>query len=368
MHLVLFLTENLSLQKWEQLGILHRELALYRKFSEQGVKITIVSYGGPEDLQYQSEYPDFQIAYNRWKLPRWLYNRMLPRLHSKIFRTADLIKTNQMLGGNHALRAANKFKVPLVARCGYMLSWNKGRTFSFDSPLVKRYMQLEKRVFNGATAIVLTTAAMREYAIEKYNIPNDKIHIVPNFVDTELFKPIPQTEKKYDIIYVGRISQEKNVESLLKAIEPTHYRLLLIGKGFLKPQLVNHYQHLTDRVEWLDNIPNSELPNKMNQARVFVLPSIYEGHPKALLEAMACEMPVIATNTTGNNEVICPYENGLLCETTPQSIRENLDELMNDISLQHRVATGGRRFVVEHYSLHKISQLELQLYQNLLIP
>ena len=79
---------------------------------------------------------------------------------------------------------------------------------------------------------------------------------------------------------------------------------------------------------WEGGIPNSELPGYINKAKAFVLPSIYEGHPKALIEAMACSIPVIGCDSPGIKEIIGNGSNGLLCATTPGSLRNAINKVL----------------------------------------
>ena len=122
MHLVLFFTRGVSLQTWASVGSLEREIALYLRLGEKGVHVTFITYGGSGDLQYASQHDGIEILCNRWNLPPRWYERLLPFLHARILRSADVIKTNQTNGADVALRAARIWRKPLIARCGYMWS------------------------------------------------------------------------------------------------------------------------------------------------------------------------------------------------------------------------------------------------------
>ena len=113
-------------------------------------------------------------------------------------------------------------------------------------------------------------------------------------------------------------------------------------------------------------VPNFELSRILNQARLFILPSYYEGHPKALLEAMSCGLPCIGTDVTGIREDIDHLVTGYLCKTDFESIAEALDVLISDEILQAKLGRNARNYILENYSLDKIIQQELDVIKEVL--
>jgi glycosyltransferase involved in cell wall biosynthesis len=120
-------------------------------------------------------------------------------------------------------------------------------------------------------------------------------------------------------------------------------------------------------VEWIDNIPNEEIPKYMNQSKIFVLPSFYEGHPKVLIEAMSCEMTVIVSNVQGNNDVVIDGKNGFLCDTSIVSIQETIIKVLKMSAKNlNMINVNARQFVKDNYSLDKIVTMEMQLYEDIM--
>ncbi len=105
-------------------------------------------------------------------------------------------------------------------------------------------------------------------------------------------------------------------------------------------------------------MPNAQLPGYVNRAGIFVLLSLYEGHPKALLEAMGCGVAVIGADSPGIREVIRHRETGYLCGTDPLSIRAAIEELLGRPELVSELGRNARQYVKEHYSLDRIFSLE----------
>ena len=102
----------------------------------------------------------------------------------------------------------------------------------------------------------------------------------------------------------------------------------------------------------------------MNRSRVFVAPSRSEGHPKALIEAMACGMVVIGTDVAGVRDVISHGANGWLCAPGAGAIRAAITHLFGDAALRDRLGAAARTFAVENYALERIADMEYTLYRE----
>jgi glycosyltransferase involved in cell wall biosynthesis len=191
--------------------------------------------------------------------------------------------------------------------------------------------------------------------------------VIPNYVDIDHFRPAdrPQ-EKEFDLVFVGRIKPQKNIEAMLKALQSLDVRLLLIGSGELEDTLKQRFGDLDGRIIWQGNVPNAELPEYLNRARVFILPSLYEGHPKTLIEAMSCGLPVIGADSPGLREIIRRGATGWLCGTDATSIRDAIQHLLDNPALCTQLGQNARQYVLEHYALDHIAQLEYQLIQEVI--
>jgi glycosyltransferase involved in cell wall biosynthesis len=195
-----------------------------------------------------------------------------------------------------------------------------------------------------------------------------KTTVIPNYIDVDIFAPPDtNTSRDIDVIFVGRLKPQKNVPSLLEAVKLLNIRMAIIAGDSSAEETAFQRQidGLGGHIRWLgSNIPNNELPKHLNRAKVFVLPSFYEGHPKTLIEAMACGLPVIGADSPGIREVIQHGETGLLCAPSPEGIRGALQMLLDDAGMRARLGNNARRFAVEHYSLDRIVSLELALLQG----
>lgn len=362
--LVLFFTRGVSLRTWHMVGMLDREVAVYKRLLDEGFGVDFLTYGGSREREFADRLNGIGILCNDGDLPSQMYEESMLEIHRERLRSAHVMKTNQTYGADAALRAANEFSTAFVARCGYMWSHNAAREHGENSQQAVEARSTEERVFRAADCVVVTTEMMRSDVARRIPEAARKTVVIPNYVDTATFSPRPSPAQTNTIVFVGRIAPEKNLAALLEAIEPLPVRLVLIGEGKLRPELQAQYARLGDKVVWEGNIPNSVLPQYLTSAVAFVLPSFYEGHPKALAEAMACGVPVVGADSTGIREMIRHRETGLLSSTDPGSIRGALEELLADEPLRRRLGGNARAYIQEHYSLDRIIEREISVLEE----
>ncbi|MFX0126212.1 MAG: glycosyltransferase family 4 protein [Candidatus Hodarchaeota archaeon] len=368
--LTLFFTRGMTLKTWEEIGLIDRELAIYRKLSNSLKTLNIVTYGGDEDKEYIDKLDGLRIFPAIWfdkqrNTIRYLLEKYRPDLQN-----SAILKTNQIPGSEIPLWFKEKFGNKLIVRCGYLYTRNtikgeKGRR------AIKKAIQLEKKAFMQADLGIVTSEWQRDIIIDHYNLRPEKVKVVPNYVVTDVFKPSSEIQKEYDLVYVGRGGTEKNLENLIKAInylksKKRHLSLVLIGRCCFDDKIKQITKKYQLNVLYKGNVPNFDLPNILNQAKVFILPSYYEGHPKTLLEAMSCALPCIGTNVTGIKEDIEHLVTGYLCETDYMSIAKAIESLLTDEFLRIKLSRNARDYVVKNYSIDRIFQLELKAIQELL--
>ena len=296
----------------------------------------------------------------------YIYNKYIHIIHRKHLKSCDIIKTNQIFGADIALKSAKYYKKPIAVRLGYLPSDGYKIEFGVKSQKYKDSIISEKSIFQDSQKVITTTDRISSI-IAKYDVDIHKINVIPNFVNCDLFKNNSIDEKEYDIIYIGRITEEKNVNNLIGAIKKSNLRTLIIGNGPLKKDLMNSFEKKGNQIKWIDKVPNDEIPKYMNKSKLFVLPSLYEGHPKVLIEAMSCGMTVIASNVQGNSEIINDGKNGFLCDTSIVSIQETIIKVLKMSAKNlNMINVNARQFAKDNYSLDKIVTMEMQLYEDIM--
>ena len=366
-NLSLFFRRTISLSFWAYHGNLERELALFEHLQERGVKIDFYTYGGLDDLAFRKKLSGIRIFCNQWGFSDKLYEFLLPFLHGKSLRQTTIIRSNQIDGADIALRAARFWRKPFIARGGYIYSFNTAQKFGSNSSKVRQAERLERKVFSGAEQIIVTTPIMKEHLSEKYHLSPGKFQVIPNYVNTSVFQPDTNLERiPRSLCYIGRLNPEKNVLNIIEAVKDLGVRLTMIGQGPLRSQVLSMKEKYSLDMEVMDFLPNKELPAYINRSEIYIQPSQYEGHPKTILEAMACAAPVIGANTVGTRELISHGENGWLCEPTVEGIRTAVLCLLKDEALRKKLGKNARQTILENYALEKVVEMELALYRELL--
>jgi len=367
-HLTLFFTRGVSLRTWEELGMFEREVALYRKFQAKGMKVSFVTYGDERDLKYAPRIPGIDILCNsrpEKRLPFRVYAALIPIIHAKILRKSNVIKSNQTAGAEIAQRAAKFWRKPFIARSGWMWSFNEARRTGQNSQQTLQVLELEKKIFSKADRIIVTTSAMRESILKIVPSSSKKAWVIPNYVDDAKFRPLKFGHKRHEIIFVGRLSPEKNIEQLLRAVVSSDIKAMFIGQGPLEQLMMKMISSSQGRIYWKKRIPSNDLPFYFNQAKLFVLPSLYENHPKSLIEAMSCGLPVLGADSPGIRDIIQHGVNGWLCDTDSESIRISIEYMLNNQNLCKKLGNNARTFVIKHFSLEQIVEKELELIKEI---
>lgn len=368
MHLVLFFTRGVSLHTWVGTGMFDREVALYQQLRQDGVRVSFITYGDPADYLSRGRLDGIQIIPMRHPQSA---RRSLARLwlrHWPVLAGSDVLKTNQILGADLALWCKRVFRKKLVVRCGYLHSVFV-RQETTDPRALAEAVRLERTVFRSADAAVVTSERDRAYVIEAHRVNPERVRVIPNYVVTEVFRPIHAVSKAYDLVCVAKAASQKNVEGLLTALQLLKARgrdvsLLLIGGYAGDPSIRGAIAARGLRVTLVGPVPNFELPNYLNSARAFVLPSHYEGQPKALLEAMSCGLPCVGTDVMGIRDELRHRETGYLCDPSPEGLAEAIDAVLDDPLQAAQVGAHAREYVAAHYSLARIADLERDLLRQ----
>ena len=368
--LTLFFTSGVSLKTWAGVGNLDRELELYKRLSKNLKEVNMVTYGGKRDRVYAKNLGEINLLSTTWyNNPKQTILHLLLRYLPQIYRS-DVLKTNQILGSEIPIWLKKHFGKKLIIRCGYLHSYFIKNELK-NKKRMNDVTQLEKKAFSCADIGTVTSSWQRDIVISRYNIEPTEIKVIPNYVVTDVFKPHPEIQKKYDLIFVGRAGNQKNIGNLLKAIyylktKGKRISLLMVGGCCQDNKIKKTVNNYALDVTFKGNIPNFRLPDMLNQAKVFILPSYYEGHPKTLLEAMSCGLPCIGSNIIGIREDIEHMKSGYLCKTDYQSIGNAIETVLLDESLQKTIGNNAREYILKKYTVEKILKMELDVIQEVI--
>jgi len=213
--------------------------------------------------------------------------------------------------------------------------------------------------------VVLTEFAKKKF--EEFGIPEKKLVIKPNFLTEHI---TPSFEKGNYIVFVGRLSEEKGIEILFKAMECNKLRnitLKIIGSGplidWVKKEVVN--KNLSN-VEVLGFKPHSETIEFIKNARFLIFPSLwYEGFPMTLVEAMAGATPVIASALGGVKYILKDNKTGLLVKPgDPEDLSEKIFWLWNHPEEREKMSREARREFESKYTPEKNYEILMDIYRK----
>lgn len=240
--------------------------------------------------------------------------------------------------------------------------------FPNESKIKKRILQ--KNIMY-ADKLASTSNAMAEELKKQVPMLKKDIFITPFGVDIEKFKKIDvEKEKDYFNIGIVKALKEKyGIEYAILAIKKlkdklkneqkeelsNSIKLYIYGDGEEKEKLQNliEKENLQDGVFLMGKIPNYEVPKVLNSFDVFCATSILnsESFGVAVVEAMACEVPVVATKTDGFCEVMRDGETGYLVQKrNVEEIANRLEKILNDRELAKQMGFNGRKRVIENYN------------------
>lgn len=209
-------------------------------------------------------------------------------------------------------------------------------------------------------------------------VTSKPVSVVPFGIDTEKFKPMKVSRDFRDGEFViGSIKPLEslyNINILIRAFALLHeknplLRLLIIGEGSVDAQLKELCTtlHVGDKVTFTGRVPFSEISKYYNMIDVLVNISEYESFGVSVLEAMACEKPVIVTNVGGLKEIVTDDSVGLKVEVgSIESTARAIEKLHIDIETYQKIAIKSRRHVIENYGWDKNLAQMISLYDNLI--
>jgi glycosyltransferase involved in cell wall biosynthesis len=351
-----------NLRKLERTGQLGRFTEYYWKYyAERFDRIYVFSE------QCESPVPSYggkcMVVEPRWNVPGIVYQLFLPFVQ-KEFRQCDLIRVMHMTGSLPAVIGRILWHIPFVATYGYdygSFVWMGRRSKAL---LFLKYLYIKSVVALGMKFAdeVIATAPEAFHDISRTG--EKKISYIPNGVDTSEFTSADgerEASTAMRCVFVGRFERQKNLFLLidtLALLKDVNVSVALVGDGSLR-EAIHEYATKKGVDAAFEGIrTHNELPALLRRYQVFVLPSLEEGHPKALLEAMSCGLACVGSNVRGINTLIRDGETGLLCDLTPEAFAAALCRLHGETQLRERLGREARTFIQENFDLKSLLEKE----------
>jgi glycosyltransferase involved in cell wall biosynthesis len=289
----------------------------------------------------------------------WAYAFALPFRYRHALGSCDVLRVFQVTGVIPALVARRLFGVPFVTTYGFWYGrLARSRVSGFLSRLVT------SAGLAAASAVIVTTPELGDEVRARH--PRARIELVPNGVDTTAFRPPAPRPGGARLLYAGRLSEEKQLDTLLDAaakLAARHdVRVTLVGDGPARAALAAQARAGGLDVTFRPFVDHRQLPGVLGESDVFVLPSRTEGHPKILLEAMACGRPCVASAVGGNRAIVADGETGLLFPPGDAgALADRVERLLRDQQLAASLGARARAEIAARYDLGILVAREIAL-------
>lgn len=249
---------------------------------------------------------------------------------------------------------------------------------------------IERDAFEAADAIIAVSGGMRQDVLDTYPaIPPERVHVVHNGIDTELYQPDPATDvleahgidpSRPYVLFVGRITRQKGVPHLVRAASAFDEgtQLVLCAGGADTPELDAEFRGLVAElqakrtgVHWIpEMLPRGQVVQLLTHAAVFACPSVYEPLGIVNLEAMACGTAVVASDVGGIPEVVEDGVTGLLVHydegdtaAFEADLASRVNELVADGGRSTVMGVAGRARAVKEFGWRAIAERTIAIYE-----
>ncbi len=340
------------------------------KFSEN-INIHFLDIGKGGDLHYQSN-KDL-LVYSK---KAFFYSKNLIQKNN-----FDLL--HAFFGipcGYIAFRLNKKFKIPyIVSLRGSDVPKYNERYRVLDKVLFKR---LSKKIWRDSKYVVANSQGLKDLALE--TSPDQDIKVIPNGIDIEEFsfkegreerkeekqkegkeeksKKRKKETKKIKLISTGRLIPRKGFGFLIDVLKDIDgFELTLVGDGPLYDELKEKAKKNGVLLNLLGKVNHDEIPKILQNNDIFILPSLNEGMSNAILEAMACGLPIVTTDTGGSKELV--KDNGFVFEKNDfDELKEILNCFKEDTNLISKMGNISRK-KAEKMSWENVADQYIKFYE-----
>jgi len=367
------------------------------------VRQTYTPFGGAERFlalameQLGREGVEMEILCRRWKGDDGVrHTRIAPPYVGRLWRDAGfhraacnwlrrhegaLVQSHERIPCCDIYRAGDGLHREWLIQRGRSRS-RLGRLIERTSPYHRYTLTAERRLFSSPRlrAVICNSTMVRDEIVHHYAVRPEILHVIPNGVDSERFHPglratfRDPVRRKFGIPHnavmltiIGSGFQRKGVGPLIQALAqaPSGAHLLVVGKS----RHAARYRRLPQRLGLAGRVhfagPQEDPRPFYAAADIYAHPALYDPAPNAVLEAMACGLPVIVSAKTGNSDIIRSQRAGMVCDALDiGAIAEAIGRL-RDPSQRSETGENALR-TAETFSLTRMTDAYLALYRELL--
>ena len=294
----------------------------------------------------------------------------------------DIVESPEHGAGGFALTMNGRQALHVVRLHAPLFLVNEaaGRRLSVGGRLVNA---MERTTTRRAALVTSPSWALAEIVAPRFGIDPARIRVVPNSIDTDMFRPAEAGEvapHPPTVLYVGKVAPLKGAAVLAQAIPRVvrrlpEVRLVIVGSdhpagprgGSSKQEMLARVRQagVESNVTMLDRMERTRLVTLYHNADLCVVPSLWETFPYACVEAMSCGLPVVATAVGGLNEIIDQGRDGVLVPPRdPAKLADEIVELLTHAERRRTMGQLAREKALRLYSVERVVQETLAAYDE----
>jgi glycosyltransferase involved in cell wall biosynthesis len=337
------------------------------------VEVAALTRRGPLEADLRAAGVEVTTIAKRYKVDPLALARLVRLMKAKRF---DVVQTWIFAANTYGRLAARAAGVPVVVTAEMAVDLWKG----------KGQLAIDRRLAGWTDRVVGNSNAVVAF-YRKAGIPEARLAMIPSGIGDEEPPAVDPKAVRADlgwpegaplVLFAGRLAAQKGVDDLLAALDLVRHvrpdvRTLIVGDGPLRGRLEEtaHAFNLDRQVRFLGH--RDDVPRLMAAADLVVLPSLYEGLPNVVLEAMRSRKPVVATAAPGTTEVVDDGRTGLLVPYDPERVAAfesglaaRMGELLADPDRAAAMGAAGRERVLTEFGWPAIAQQTVEVYSAVL--
>ncbi|GAB4268866.1 glycosyltransferase family 4 protein [Thermincola ferriacetica] len=363
-------------------GLAQHVYYLSKALAKWGHQVYVVTCGGPdtepvENIDGVQVHRVHSYAVSAPDFRTWILHLNLSMLEYAVtllnsIDGVDVVHAHDWLVAYAGRAVKHAYRIPLVAT---IHATEYGRNHGLHNDNQRYISDVEWWLTYEAWRVICCSSYMEQELKNFFQLPGDKIRIIPNGVEPEDFQaPASIREERGKMIFfIGRLVREKGVQVLLEAAprilsQYPDTRIVIAGKGPYEDYLraIAHGLGLNGKVEFAGYVNDMQRNRLYQQATVAAFPSLYEPFGIVALEAMAAKTPVVVGDTGGLREIVEHGVDGLKCYPgSAQSLADNILAVFNDPGLAQRLKKAGYEKVIKKYSWDAIAGQTAEVYKEI---
>lgn len=386
-NLVIAMPRGMSLADWKRVGLLDREWRLYESVGASFGTVCLVLTGNRADPELETlltatAQGRFRVCFvaNSAKEPLEQFVRSIPARVAAALGPAGttIVKTEQLTTGPIAVEIRDHLRAQghralLMTRGGYLWSRFAAHEFGPDSPEAESAGAAERVLCRAADLLVGTTEEMVRDLCWRYQVDARRTAVIPNFSSPPEQVHTSDEREKGLIVTAGALVARKRINILIEAVArldeelKSTVTLEVIGSGPEEAALRALAESRGARVRFTPPLGHTDLLEKLGRCVIYAQASELEGHPKAVLDAMASGAVVVLADSPGLSTLIRTGSTGVLVPSAdPADFANAFTGLLCDTDWCDLLGGAAARYAAQTFGLELVARAELDAYRRLL--